>query len=70
MGMAPSSLVPATRDRRLGLSASTSLPTHDFMNWSVEPSCSSFANSEIANYFILRAHNTVVALHHSETWYI
>jgi hypothetical protein len=70
MGMAPSSLAPATHDHRLGLSARTSFPTRDFASWSVEPSCSSFANSKIVNYFILRAHSTAVSLHHSGMWYV
>jgi hypothetical protein len=43
MGMAPSALARVTYNRRLGQTLAL-LATRDFASWSVEPSCSSFAN--------------------------
>jgi hypothetical protein len=39
------------------------LATRDFASWSVEPSCSSFANPEIPIYFTLRAHIAQLSPH-------
>jgi hypothetical protein len=39
------------------------LATHDFASWSVEPSCSSFANPKIPIYFTLRAHIAQLSPH-------